>query len=840
MFRTTLKSLWSRKRRLIGTGLAIVLGVSFLTATLVLGDSARAGFSAAFSDANEGIDTYVRSAQEFSADEETLRAPIDESLVDTIAALDVVDAAAGAIEGNAQILDAEGDPLGGDGPPTFGANWIDDPRLSGWDLADGRVPDADDEVVIDRASFEDIDAAIGEQITVLVPDPIQVTVVGVASFGDDDSIGGTTFVGFTDQRARDLFVAEDQVSAIVAAGVDGATQEQVTAAVAAAVPDGIVTMTGDELTEEMEDEIEGDFLGFMTTALTVFAGIALLVAAFSIYNTFSIIVAQRTRESALLRAIGASRRQVLASTLLESTLVGIVSAAIGAGVGIALGSGLLSLMDAIGFGLPTDGTVVTTTTLVISIVAGLVITVIGGVAPAWRASSVAPLAALRDVAVDDSDSSRIRIGVGLLISAVGAVLVVTAGAEIPRAAGGAVAILVGMLLLGPAVARPVAGLLGRPLRLRGVPGDLARRNAIRNPRRTASTASALLIGVGIVSMFTIFGSSIATSLEDEIDQIFAGDMMISTPGFGGAGISPGIVADVAATDSVEAAAGIGFGPATIDGRQEGVGFTDPAAYARLANFEVLEGDLAGVSTGSVAIEEDTAEEHGYQLGDTISIGFIDGAEAELEIASIIEAGELSDDYLVHGDLWTAHNAQATYFLTMIGVADGVDIDAAQADIEAILDGRGGLDVMDRQEFIDSSAGEVDVLLNVIYGLLAMAIIIALMGIANTMSLSIHERIRELGLLRAVGLTRSQLRSTVRWESMLVSTFGAVGGLGLGLFLSWGLVSALTESEGFGRYNVPVGSLVVILVLGAGAGLLAGLRPARRAARIDVLEAIASE
>lgn len=840
MLHATLKSLWSRKRRLVGTGLAIVLGISFLTATLVLGDSARAGFSAAFSDANEGIDTYVRSGQEFTADEETLRAPIDGSLVDTIAALDEVDAAAGSIEGSAQILDADGEPLGGGGPPTFGANWIDDPRLSGWDLADGRVPEADDEVVVDRNSFQDADFTIGQSITVLVPDPIQVTVVGVASFGDDDSIGGTTFVGFTDQRARELFVSGDQVSAIVAAGVEGTSQEQVTAAVAGVVPDGIVSMTGDERTQEMEKEIEGDFLGFMTTALTVFAGIALLVAAFSIYNTFSIIVAQRTRESALLRAIGASRRQVLTSTLLESTLVGIVAATVGAGVGIGLGSGLLALMGAIGFGLPTDGTVVTGATLALSVFAGLAITVIGGVAPAWRASSVAPIAALRDVAVDDSDTSKLRIVAGLVVTIGGAAAVVVAGDAIPQAAGGAVAVLVGMLLLGPVVARPVAGLLGRPLRLRGVPGDLARRNAIRNPRRTASTASALLIGVGVVSLFTIFGSSMARSFEQEIDRVFAGDIMVSTGGFGGAGIAPGVVEDIAGMDSVDAVAGVGFGAATVDGRQKLVNFSDPEAFAQLISLEVSEGDIGRVDDGAIALERGEATSNDLGIGDTVEIGFLDGTVSEVQVVAIFEDSELGDDILIDADLWVSHNVQSTYFLAMVDVADGVDVDDAQAQIGATLGERGGLNVQDRQDYIDSAAGEITVVLNVVYGLLAMAILIALMGIANTMSLSIHERIRELGLLRAVGLTRTQLRSMIRWESMLVSTFGAIGGLGLGLFLSWGLVTALTESEGFGSYQVPVGSLVVILVLGAGAGLLAGLRPARRAARIDVLDAIASE
>jgi len=849
---TTLAAAWSRKRRLAGTALAIVLGVTFLTATLVLGDTARAGFRSAFAEANEGTDAVVRSATAYTGGEETVRPPVDAALLDTVLAVDGVEAAVATVEGTAQVLDADGDPIGGNGPPTMGGNWIDHPDLAAWELAAGRAPAAPGEVVLDVATAEDAGVGPGDTVTVLVPGPLEVTVVGTATFGGDDGgIGGTTYVAFTTEEAQARLLGRpDAVSAVAVAAVDGVDQEELVARLAPVLPEGVEAITGRALTDEQQADIESDFLGFFTTALLAFAVIALLVAAFSIVNTFSILAAQRTRESALLRALGASRAQVLGSTVIEAALVGAVGSLAGAAAGVGGAAGLLALLDHAGFGLPTDGLEVTGGALAVVVLVGMAVTLVGALAPAVRASRVAPLAALRDVAVDGSAGSRWRALVGLVAAAGGAALVVTAaagndgegGAAMARAGMGGLVLMVGAVLLGPVLARPLASVLGAPLRLRGVSGELARRNAVRNPKRTAATAAALVVGVGVVSLFTVVAASVKASVEDAVDRAFGGDLVV-TPAVGswsGAGLGTDTVDALAALPEVEAAAGIGSGPATVDGRHTSVDVADPRALAAVADLDVVEGDLASMGQHDLAVTVDHAEERGWQLGDRVEVGFPDGATETLTVAATFDERFIAGPVLVSDTLWRAHDPQPAAWTVLVGLADGVSLDDGRAAIEAVTAGAGAPDVMDRDEFVESQAAEVDAFLAVVYGLLAVAILIALMGIANTLSLSVHERTRELGLLRAVGQTRAQLRAMVRWESVLVSGFGAVVGVALGLFLGWGLIRALDAAEGIGTLAVPVGPMAVVLAVGAGVGVLAGLRPAWRASRLDVLAAVAAE
>ena len=844
MLRLAATTAWSHKRRLLGSALAIVLGVSFLCATLVLGDSARAGFEVAFGEATAGIDAAVRSDRELTGTDEASRAPIDAALLDEVRAVDGVTAAVPTVEGSAQVLDASGDPIGGQGPPTMAAAWIDDPALTGWDLAEGRAPRAAGEVVVDAASAEDAEVGVGDPLQVLVPEPLTMTVVGIATFGDDDSIGGSTYLGFALPVAQDLLLgSRDRISGVAAAAADGVSEAELVRNIGEVLPAGVEALTGTSLAEEMEDDIEGDFLGFFSTALQAFALVALLVASFSIFNTFSILAAQRTRESALLRAIGASRRQLLSAALVESVVVGAVGAALGAAAGIGIASLALDLLGSAGFGLPVDGVVVSSGSVVPAAVIGLAVTVASGLVPAWRASRVAPLAALREVAVDASGGSRLRAVAGVLITGLGAGIVASGGqGAVERVGLGGVITLVGVVVLGPVVARPVGHLLGAPLRVRGVSGDLARRNAVRNPRRTAATATALLVGVGVVSLFTVFGASISGSIEDQVDKTFGGELALTPRGreVSGSGLPVGIADRVAGLDEVRAAAGLGYGGAVVDGRHEDVGFTDPVAIAQVADLDVLDGELGAVGPEGIAFAHDYAEEHGYEVGDPVEVELADGSVEQLAVGAVFDASAIGGDVLLHQDLWVEHTAQVAHYLVLVGLADGTSLEEGRAAVEASTAGPGAPEVMDREQFIADQAAEVDALLTVVYALLAVAILIALMGIANTISLSVHERTRELGLLRAVGQTRRQLRSMVRWESVIVAVFGTAGGLGLGLFLSWGLVRSLNAEEGWATYVIPVGSLATVLAVGAAAGVLAGLRPARRASRLDVLAAVAAD
>ena len=465
MLTVTLAGIWARKRRLLGTCTAVVLGVAFLAATLVLGDSMRSGFNRAFTEANAGTDVIVRSSTVIGSGDiqgpghHPRRRPRHGRRVDGVAT------AAPSIEGTATIIGADGDRIGGDGPPTTGANWIDEPALNPYRLAEGRAPSADDEVVIDRGSAERGDLAVGDRTTVLTPEPVEVTIVGIATFGDVDSLGPTTYTAFTLDAARDLLVGRpDALSSVLVAAEDGVNRTTLREEIAQLLPARIEALTQQELTAEQLADIESDFLGMFEVILLAFAGIALVVAAFSIHNTFSILVAQRTRESALLRAMGASRRQVLTAVALEAFVVGVVASAIGLGVGLGLATGLDAILSGSGLDLP-GGLVVGVDAMVIAAGVGIVTTLLASLGPAVSSSRVAPLAALRDVAVDRSAATRLRAIAGVVITIVGVLTVATAtviGSDgaVSRAGLGALAVVIGAVVLGPVVARPAAGLLG--------------------------------------------------------------------------------------------------------------------------------------------------------------------------------------------------------------------------------------------------------------------------------------------------------------------------------------------------------------------------------------------
>jgi putative ABC transport system permease protein len=845
MLHAALSSAWGRKRRLAGTAIAVVLGVAFLTATLVIGDTAKAGFSAAFSEANEGTDAVVRNRDGMNGSEAmAATSPMEASIVDVVKGADGVRAVAPVIEGSATIVGKDGKPLGGDGPPAIGSNWIEDPELTGYELAEGKAPAASGEVVIDKSSAEKGDLAVGDTTTVLTPTPVKVTVVGIATFGGKDSLGGVTLAAFTERDAQNLFAGgREQVTQVVVGAADGVSQADLVARLSGVLPDGIEAITGNELTAEQEADIEGDFLGFLTTGLLVFAGIALLVASFSIYNTFSILAAQRTRESAVLRMLGASRIQVLTAGVGEAGVVGVIGSIVGIGAGIGLAAALRALLDAVGFGLPMDRLEFGLTSVIVAMAVGTIVTLLGGFVPAWRSSRVAPIAALRDAAIESGRPSKWRIAIGGLAAVAGVGLVLS-GTSGDGAMGltllGSLALVIGVILLGPVMAVPVGSILGAPLRVRGVSGDLAGRNAVRNPRRTSATAAALLVGVAVVVLFTVFAASITASLSDAVDDAFAGDLVVEPVTFSGPGLSTDLLDEVRQLPEVGEVAGMGWGQAKLDGDETEVGFADLGSMAAVANFDVLEGDMAKISADGFAISTETVEEKGWAMGDQVTVTFSDRATEQLTVEAIYDDDAMGGNLLLPTEIWSEHAAQTGYFVALLSAADGVGVEDTRAAVQTVAERHGYPTVRDRDEFIDAEAGEVNTLLGVIYGLLAIAIIIAVMGIGNTLSLSIHERTRELGLLRAVGQTRSQTRAMVRWESVIVAAFGTVGGVGVGLFLGWGLMRALTASEGFGKFVVPTGQLVVILALGAAVGIVAGLRPAWRASRLDVLDAVSAD
>ncbi len=847
MLSVTLKELRGHSRRLAGTALAVFLGVAFLAGTLVLGDTLHKNFNQLFAEVNAGTDVIVRNATDLGIEADEPRGLIDRSLVDRVAAVDGVAEAEPQIEGLGQLLGADGDAVGGGGPPQFAGSWTTVPDLNPYRLAEGRAPVADDEVVINRRAANEGDLAIGDHTTVLTPEPVEVTIVGISTFGDEDGLGGVTFTAFSlDGAMRHVTKDPDGVSSIAIRAADGVSQDELVARVGDVLPAGVEAVSGASVSTQNAEDINQLFLDMLTTFLTAFAGIALLVATFSIYNTFSIIVAQRTRTAALFRAIGASRRQVLVSVVIEAMVVGAVASLLGLAGGIGVAGLLKGLFDAAGFALPAGGIVITTGAVIASVAVGLVVTLLAGIVPAIKASRVPPLAVLRDVAVERTSPSAPRVVAGVILAGVGIAMTAAAALSNDPSLGivglGAVITLIGTVVLGPVVARPVAGLLGAPVtRLRGLTGSLARQNAIRNPRRTAATASALMVGVSVVTLFTVFAASLKESTAATIDRSFAGDLVISSGPFGGS-LSPDLAARVGNMPEVESVVGIGRGFASIDDDTKELTVADPADLAAAVDVEVSSGSLAGLGNNQIAISNATADANGWTLGDPLTVTFADGATANLTVGATYAVPDIVGGYVIPRDTYAPHTNQPVDSMVVVDLTNGTSLADGKAAVEQVAANFGGPDVEDREEFAATMSSGADMLLTIIYALLVLAIIIALMGIANTLSLSIHERTRELGLLRAVGQTRGQLRSMVRWESVIVATFGVVGGIALGVFLGWALVEAAGNTPGsvISQFVLPIGRLAIVVVVGAIAGVLAGLRPARRAARLDVLAAIATE
>ncbi|MGI5134775.1 ABC transporter permease [Streptomyces sp. CA-106110] len=843
-------SLRAHKRRFAGTFAAVFLGVAFLAGTLVMGDTLRASFSTMFGDATAGTDAVVRSADTITTPGESqgVRQPVDTSLVRTVEKAPGVAAAAAGIQGRGQLVGADGKPIGGQGPPTLAGNWITDAQLNPYRLAEGRAPAKSGEVIVNRGAAKKGHLRIGDTTTLRTPDPVQVRIVGLATFGGQDGMAQVTFTGMTEADAEKYLTARPgQAASIQVRARPGVSQTELVARLTRALPKGVEAITGQESAQENTDMISSQFLTLFTTFLLVFSGVALLMATFSIHNTFAIVVAQRTRENALLRALGAARRQVTVATLLEASAVAVVASAAGLAGGLGIAAGLQALFPAIGFPFPDGDLVISGPSLVLPLMVGAVVCLGSALLPAVRAGRTAPLAALRESAVDRSGASRTRAIVGGALMAVAVMSTLTGvlvNSSLWLAGLGAVLALAAFVVLGPVASRAAVQVLGAPLdRLRGVTGGLARRNALRSPRRTAATASALMIGVAVVSLFTVFGASLKATMDQTVSRSFAGDVAVSTPSFGagGSGLSPGLASAIARQPGVEDAVGLGRGVAKVDGSGRALTVTDPVALGRVFDLAPVHGSLDHLGGDGIAISEQEADKQHLALGTTARLTFTDGTTRPFTVRAVYGRSELAGDYVITRAAWAPHRTQDSDTLVAVSFKPGVATAEGKAAVQKVAARYGNPSVQTRDEFAQSSAGGIDMMLTLVYALLALAVLIALLGIANTLTLAVHERIRELGLLRAVGQTRSQLRAMVRWESILVAAFGTAGGLVLGAFLGWVLVKSSDGASATAfAFALPPAQLLVVALVGLAAGALAGLRPARRAARLDVLRAIATE
>jgi putative ABC transport system permease protein len=846
------RSLSAHKRRLVSTLLAVAIGVAFLAGTLVLADTTRSSFDDLFQQMNAGTDVVVRPKPPTDEGEHDMEGDgdsvvlLDQAVADEVARVAGVRQVVPGITGFGTLVGRDGKPLGGMGPPTVAGSWDGEGPMNPFRIVEGAAPVRDTDVVIDKASAIAGQLRTGDTTTVQTPEPVAVTITGIAGFGDRDSAGGLTFVGFTlDGAQRHVLHQPGKITSIAVAGDGRLSQTELARRIEPVLPAGTETITGDQLSIKQRAAIDGDFLDFFNTFLLAFAGIALLVATFSIYNTFSILMAQRTRESALLRALGASRRQILTTAVLETFAIGVVASAIGLVSGIGLAVGLRSIFALLGFSLPEAALVIQSRTVVLTLVVGTVVTVLAGLLPARRSSRIPPLAALRDIAVDRTDQSTLRLVTGVLLTLAGGVFVfhtaMTGGDNVlARAAAGALVGLVGVVILGPTLASTVIPVIGWPLAaLRGTTGRLARENAGRNPRRTSGTAAALMIGVAVVTSFTVMAQSLKVSAAETVMKSFGGDLVIS-PGTGAGGsVPPALARQLSDTPEVDLAFGFTGGRVKLGDRSTGVTVAEPTALGAMLDLGVQHGSITALRPDQLAVSTAEAEARGWQPGTPVPARFRDGQTATFTVGAIYDLTDLLSDIVLPRAAWTPHVVQDRDEVVLVRLAEGVSIAEGRAAVEPFTKPLAGVEVQDREQFLDSFGAQINQQLVLIYVMLVLAIIIALLGIANTLALSIHERVRELGLLRAVGQTRRQVRSMVRGESVIIALFGTLTGVALGIYLGWALVKA-AASEGIGTFSAAPLQLIVVAVVGGLAGVLAARRPAKRAARLDVLAAIATD
>lgn len=854
MLRLALRSALDRRRRFIATLSAVALSVSFMSGALIFSDTMRATFDDLFSTVNDGTDAVVRSSQTVEGFFQEQRATMDEGVVAQLEGLDGVEGIAASLDNRfALIVGADGETVGqsASGAPTYLFAWTDVEAINPFDLVAGRAPAGPAEVVINQSAADEGGLALGDQVTVIAGDkPTAYELVGVVTFGGQGNAAGSTAAIFDLPTAQGLSGEIGRIDSIAVHGAQGLSQSELRARLMSAVAgQELEVLTGEEYIAEQQEAI-APFLDGFRTFLLVFAGVTLFVGSFIIYNTFTILLTQRTRELALMRAIGAARRQVLTSVLVEAAIVGAVASLVGLVLGLATATMIKGLLAGIGFDLPARGLVLTPLTAVYSVVTGLVVTLGSAMLPAIKAARVPPLAAMRDVSIDSSGRSRIRAVIGAAITGLGGGsllfgLFVAGDNEGLFVGVGAGATFLGVVILGPVLAVPMCGVLGLPLpRMWGISGTLAVQNATRNPRRTAGTAAALMIGVGLVSLITVFAESVRSTINDEVEEQFRGDLVIDSGGMGFGGLPPALARELDELDAVAYAAPIRFALVGIDGSGQLALGIDPTTLSAIFDLAVAEGSLSDLAPGQVAVSLESMKFHGWEMGDTIELTFPETGAQQFTIAAITGDSVLGGgneggiEYTLHNADLDANIPQPFDVLVYIELAEGVSTEAGLAAVQVVADEYPNASVLDIDGYKESQTSWIDQLLSLITGLLLLAIIVALIGIANTLSLSIVERTREIGLLRAVGMTRTQLRRTVRGEAIVMAVFGTVLGLGIGVFFGVSLVTSLSD-DGL-VLTVPVGQLAVIGVLGALAGVLSSVIPARRVSRLDVLASIGAE
>jgi len=844
VFRFALRNLLVNKLRLLLTVMAVTVGVSFVSGTYVLSDTMVKAFDELYTGLTSGTDAVVQSKSAYDADITTTGGqvrPLDDGIVDTIRNVPGVEAAEGSVFGFALIIDKDGEPVQPGGAPTFGTSISKDRRFSGdGSIREGRVPDGRHEVVIDRRTATKAGLEPGDRVDIVLQEGRETfTLVGIVGFGDTDSLLGATMAGFDLRTAQEVLGKAGVVDAVDVIAADGVSDEELVERLAAALPDDVEVVTGEQAAADTTESVEQS-LGVFTTVLLVFAGVALLVGSFVIGNTFNVLVAQRRREVALLRAVGGTRRQVLSGVLLEASMVGLVSSLLGLVSGVGLAIGIRSLLELVGVDVPSSSPAIETRTLVVGLAVGLGVTIAAALLPAWSAARVAPMEALRDVVPTPRGSGRVRHTAGWLVTAAGA-----AGLVVCSMVGNqrwwtvlaTVTAFAGLVFVGPSLARGLARLVGHGRR--GGGWRLAARNIGRSSRRAAATAMALTIGLTVVVAVDVTAASLKDSVTDAVNGGNRSDLILEAAG-AGMGVSPSVAQLVRERDDVADVVEFREWGAQVGGSNTLITGVDPVGLDRVIDLGIESGSVDELAPGRILVGTDEAEELGVRPGDDLQVTFPETGPQTFEVAATFSRGSLINAaYIVSLPDYDANvtdRLDAAIFLT---TAPGVDSQDVKASIEQALADYPNVTVNSPADITRKARESVDQLLGIVTALLLLAVIVAVLGIVNTLALSVVERTRELGLMRAVGATRRQVRAVVRRESVLMALLGAVTGLALGTGAGVALARALAD-EGVTRVTVPTLTLASYGAIAVAVGILAALGPARRASRVDVLRSLTAE
>jgi putative ABC transport system permease protein len=853
MLALTLRGLTVRKLRGVLTALAIFFGVAMISGTFMLTDTINHSFDRIFKNANKNVDITVKPKETVEDSHGGEPPALKASLVQRVLSTQGVAEAAGSIFDPAiAILNDKGKRIGPLGPPHFAASVVP-ARFNPWVYTKGRPPKTSDEVAIDNFTAKREHYELGEKVRIAGTEPARpYTITGIGRFGGNIPLGGAHIALFRLDEVQRLTGKRGKVDEILVGAKSGVSPEELKQAVAARAGPGVTVRTGQETAQSESQDVKDGF-SFLSTALLVFAGVALFVGGFLIFNTFSITVAQRTREFGMLRTIGASARQVLGTVLLEAVAIGLAASLAGIAGGLGFVVMITGLFKAIGFELPTSGLVLAPRTVIVALVVGVLATVVAATVPAIRATRVTPIEALREYGFTGArGGGRRRTTVAVVLTVLGAVLLGwglfganSSGTSFKLFGPGLILLFIGIALLGSRMVRPIASIVGWPIeRLRGVTGLLARENTLRNPSRTATTAAALMIGLALITFVAVFAAALTKSFDTALDRAFAGDLVLQNTD-GQSRIPTSVAGRLHGVPGVATVSPLASADGIVKGTgKELIGGIDPSTVARVGTLDWVKGSDSTLqrlgSNGAIA-ESRWAGDNGIGVGDRLTVTTPTGKHVVYTVLGTVrdKVGLITKTLAIPHSTLERDFAVTADDVVLIGFDKGANFGAVRNRVDRVLSAAfPNVESRSQQQLKDDQRQQVNKLLVLIYALLALSILISLFGVVNTLILTIHERTREIGMLRAIGTSRAQVRRLIRYESVITAMIGAIMGAAIGLVLAIVAVKALSD-EGF-VLSIPYPLLVIMLMLAAVAGVAAAIAPARRASRVNIIEALQYE